>query len=124
VAFVAYLIQTVVSMGVLFVLLMAGLVFAFASGFAGVGDNVTRSDLFVVLILVIIGVQALSVVIQARYIRARGGVQPLLACVLAQVVGWLIAVPANLIEMPTVVLVTGTACIEVAIVAILISPDR
>jgi len=123
VAAISFLVQKAVFTVIMFVFLMAFLVSAPMFGIAGIGDGFTERGLLIFLVSVAIAVLGFSVHVQARYIRRRGGQQPVIACVVALIAAMLLGAVGNLAGLPDLIAAVGVAVVEVAIIALLIQPD-
>jgi hypothetical protein len=120
VSFVAYVIQIAVATAILFVVLLAGLLLAPFLGLAG-ADPSEGAVLFV-LIGAVVGVRFYSLLLQARYIRRRGGRQALLACVTAFVAVAVAGPLLVLLGLPSGLVFVAGAVAEISLVAIMIGP--
>lgn len=124
VAAISFFVQKAVFLVTMFVFLMAFVVSAPIFGIAGIGDSFTERGLLIFLVSVAIAVLGFSVHLQARYIRRRGGQQPVIACVVALIAALLLGVVGDLAGLPNLIAGVGVCVVEVALIALLIQPDQ
>lgn len=124
VAALAYLLGTAVLFATVFVAAWAGFFLLSAMGFFGAAHDLTADDLMPVAVGVAIALVVLSLALQARVIRRRGGVRPVAAPVAALGASVVLGLALNAVELPEVLFMALQAVVEIVVLAKLIDPGR
>jgi hypothetical protein len=93
-------------------------------GFFGAADDLTTDDLIPVAVVVVAALTVLSVAVQARIIRKRGGVRPVVAPVAALAASVVLGLAVSAVELPDAVFMVMQAVVEIVVLAKLIDPRR
>lgn len=96
----AYLVGTAVLVVTVFLAAWAGLFLSLAMGFLGAADDLRVDDLMPVAVAVVVALMVLSLAVQARFIRRRGGARPVAGPVAALIASSLMGLAATATRCP------------------------